>query len=173
MYEKHFVGYEYQERLVKKKYEPIYLDAYPNFGWFIEKYSESKQNPGKIILYMKRNRDMINHAEIKRLENKFEASMSKIIKIEDHTKLGPTIQACLIGILGTAAMAGAVCANNSGQLYFMILLGLIGFMGWALPYLFYKQQYQKKIEKKQPLIESEYDVIYDLTKRAHALSYLA
>lgn len=172
MNEKQFIGYEYQERLVKKKYEPIYMDAYPNFGWSIEKYSESKQAPGKVMLYMKRNRDLINRAEIKRLENKFEASMNEIIKSDNHNQLLPTMQACVVGIVGTASMAGSVFANNAGLLFLMIFLGIIGFIGWILPYFIYKSQYRKQKEKGQSFIESKYDAIYSVTKRAHELSYL-
>lgn len=148
------------------------MDAYPNFGWSIEKYSETKQNPGKVILYMKRNRDLINRVEIKRLENKLEACMNEIIKIENQNQLMPTVQACFIGVLGTAAMAGAVFANNMRLLYLMIFFGIIGFVGWILPYFIYKRQYSKKKESGQSLIESEYDAIYSVTKRAHELSYL-
>ena len=42
----------------------------------------------------------MNRIEIKRLENKFQATMNEIIKIEKRNQLIPTIQACLVGLLG-------------------------------------------------------------------------
>ena len=155
MYEKQFIGYEYQERVVEKKYEPVYLDAYPNFGWVIDQHHKSTQNPNNIMLHMKRNRDLVNRIEIKRLENKFQATMNEIIKIEKRNQLIPTIQACLVGLFGTALIVGAFFIHNVSSLY-----------------LIYKTQFEKRTHHNQDSVESKYDAIYDLTKRAHQLCYM-
>lgn len=172
MYEKQFIGYEYQERVVEKKYEPVYLDAYPNFGWVIDQHHKSTQNPNNIMLHMKRNRDLVNRIEIKRLENKFQATMNEIIKIEKRNQLIPTIQACLVGLFGTALIVGGFFIHSVSSLYLSLLFGLVGFIGWVLPYFIYKTQFEKRTHHNQDSVESKYDAIYDLTKRAHQLCYM-
>lgn len=49
---------------------------------------------------MEYNRDLVNRIEIKRLENKFQVTMNKIIKVKKRNHLISTIQACLVGFWG-------------------------------------------------------------------------
>lgn len=163
---KRFIGYEHREILIGKKYVDIYADAYPNFGWQVDILNAGKENHEKVLLKMKRNRKLVNQSELKRLQNKFESRMAGIKKLEMAKSLLPTVMACLIGIAGTALVAGAVFANDAGHTLMMIILGAIGIIGWVLPYLIFKMQLSKSIRKYQPLIDHEYDLIYQICEKS-------
>lgn len=171
MNERQFIGYEYRKLLVDKELSDVYMDAYPNFGWEVEIEGTAKGRPGKIQFSMKRNRKLLNMAELKRLQNKFEASMLNVERMEKRKKIVPTIQACLLGLVGTIFMAGAVFVDNAGYLLMTILLGIIGFCGWGLPVFLYKVQFQHASRKLQPLIDEEYDEIYKICEKAYGLSH--
>lgn len=62
------------------------------------------------MLHMEYNRDLVNRIEIKRLENKFQVTMNKIIKVKKRNQLISTIQACLVGFWGTTLLVEGVCS---------------------------------------------------------------
>ncbi len=171
MNKQQFIGYEYRKLLVDKEFSDVYIDAYPNFGWEVEMGGKSKERPNKVQFSMKRNRKLLNQAELKRLQNKFEASMSNVERMEKQKKLFPTIQACLLGLFGTVFMAGAVFAINAGFLLLMIFSGVLGLLGWILPLFLYRIQYGRASRRLQPLIDEEYDMIYIICEKAYGLSH--
>ncbi len=164
-----FIGYEYKEITVKRKMESVYSDGYTNFGWQLESTSAPVQSFDSITLKFKRDRKIRNKAELTRLQRQFEAGVGEIERLEFSRTVGASAVAYVIGIAGTAFMAGSVFAYLAGMLPLSILLAIPGFSGWVLPYFCYLKLHSKKTEQVMPLIDQKYDEIYEVCKNASSL----
>ena len=82
-----------------------------------------------------------------------------------------TVYALVIGILGTAFMAGSVFAvtAQSPNIILCILLAIPGFIGWITPYFVYKEIVKRQTGKVTQLIEEKYDEIYKICERGNKL----
>lgn len=176
--QKEFVGYEYKEVIADKSRVSLLVDGYENFGWEVdgnisEFYEECKnpQKQNKVILRLKRNRKIINKMELTRLQRNFESCVREIEMLEKSKTSSATMYALILGILGTAFMAGSTFAvtAQSPHIILCILLAIPGFLGWILPYFVYRRVIGKQTEKVTPLIEDKYDEIYEICKKGNRL----
>ena len=166
-----FVGYEYKEIIADQEKASMFLDAYINFGWVPDENIQSSRILGRSAIKLKRDRKILNKAELTRLQRHFEACMSEIDELE-RSKIQPaTIWAICIGLIGTAFLAGSVFAVTATPplIFLCIVLGIPGLIGWALPYFIFKKQMQKRVEKIAPLIDQKYDEIYEICEKGSRL----
>ena len=177
---KEFVGYEYKEVITDKGKASFLLDGYENFGWKLDRNisADSRENVNlqkqrKVILQLKRDRKMVNKMELTRLQRNFEACISEIEALEKSKTSAATMYALIIGVLGTAFMAGSTFAVTAQlpHVILCILLAIPGFIGWILPYFVYKKVIKKQTEKVTPLIEEKYDEIYSICEKGNKLLY--
>lgn len=177
---KEFVAYEYKEVCTDKSRISFLLDGYENFGW--EADGKIYENIGeninpyhqrKVILRLKRNRKLVNKMELTRLQRNFEACVNEIETLEKSKTSQATVSALIIGILGTAFMAGSTFAVTAQppQVILCIILAIPGFIGWLLPYFVYKRSVEKQTKKLTPLIEEKYDEIYEICEKGNKLPY--
>lgn len=178
-----FVGYEYKEVLAEGKNASFLIDGYENFGWELDenlsgKMSSPLENTNlpyqkKIIVRLKRNRKIVNKMELTRLQRNFEACIDEINKLEGNKTSKATVYALVLGILGTAFMAGATFAVTAQppHIILCILLSIPGFIGWILPYFLYKKLMEKQVKRMTPLIEEKYDEIYEICEKGNRLIY--
>lgn len=178
--QKEFVGYEYKEVIADKSRVSLLVDGYENFGWEVdgnisEFYEECKnpQKQNKVILRLKRNRKIINKMELTRLQRNFESCVREIEMLEKSKTSSATMYALILGILGTAFMAGSTFAvtAQSPHIILCILIAIPGFLGWILPYFVYRRVLGKQTEKVTPLIEDKYDEIYEICKKGNRLLF--
>lgn len=172
--EKHnrsFIGYEYKEITVKSEDVSMYIDCYENFGWIVAEEMSITGKPHYVTVRMKRDRKIINKMELTRLQRNFEACAHDLNSLQKAKASLATMWSLIIGITGTAFMAGSTFAvtHNPPIIWLCILLAIPGFMGWILPYFVYKLIFQKQTEKLQPLIEQKTEEIYDVCEKGHAL----
>lgn len=122
---------------------------------------------------MKRNRKIVNKVELTRLERNFEACVDEIEKLEKAKTSAATMYAIILGIIGTAFMAGSTFAVTAQPPHYIlcILLAVPGFLGWIFPYFLYKRIAGKQKEKILPLIEAKYDEIYEICEKGNKLLY--
>ena len=87
-------------------------------------------------LRMKRDRKLIHKMELTRLQRHFEACAKEIEVLEKSKTSVASAWAFVVGILGTAFMAGATFAvtHEPPMILLCIILAIPGFIGWALPY---------------------------------------
>ena len=167
---KNFVGYEYKEITTSREMEGVYADGYPNFGWKLDGVTPSAIGLSIINLKFKRDRKIRNKAELSRLQRQFEAGISEIGSLERSKTSSAFATAMTIGLIGTAFLAGATFAFVYAQMIpLMIILAIPGFIGWFLPYFLYKRGVSKKSGTVMPLIERQYDAIYELCEKGHTL----
>ena len=164
-----FMGYEYVEVFTSRDKEGVYVDAYQNFGWQLEGSSVPLFSSNTVSLKFKRDRKIVNKAELTRLQRQFESNMKEIEKLEQSKTTTAFIAAMCIGIAGTAFMAGSVFAFLATMIPLCIALAAPAFIGWVLPYFSFLRLKSKRIETVTPLIDQQYDAIYDVCAKAHTL----
>lgn len=166
-----FVGYEYKSVTVKRDMADLYTDCFPSFGWALEGKVPSLDWVTSVTLKFKRDWKIINKMELTRLQREFESHTNEIHKLEISKILGASTAAYVIGILGTAFMAGATFAFLADMIALCIILAVPAFIGWIIPYFCYRRIIAKKTERVTPLIEQQYDAIYETCEKATALLY--
>lgn len=165
-----FVGFEYKGVTVKRDMVDLYADCFPSFGWILEGKNPSLTQTS-VTLKFKRDRKIINKMELTRLQREFESHAREIEKLDVSKNVGAATVSCIIGILGTAFMAGATFAFLAEMIPLCIILAVPAFIGWIAPYFCYRCICAKKTEKITPLIEQQYDAIYEACEKANNLLY--
>ena len=179
---KDYIGYEYKSVTVYEDKVSLYLDAYENFGWIPDDSPSSRlhvglvtlpkiQLGGMVTLKLKRDRKIVNKAELTRLQQHFEACMDEIASLENSKTRNATINSLIVALIGTAFIAGSVFAvtNEPPLILLCVLLGIPGIIGWALPYHLYKMFLRKRAATIEPLIEQKYDDIHDICEKGNSL----
>lgn len=175
--EKAFVGYDYKEIIVPEEQVSMYLDCYENFGWMPEEnaYSSEKQVTIRgfrhLKVQLKRDRKIANKMELTRLQRNFEACAHEIEVLEGSKTRLPIIMALVVGVIGTAFMAGSVFAvtHEPPIIWLCVLLAIPGFLGWIVPYFLYRHLFEQEKKKYDPLIEEKLDEIYQICEKGHSL----
>jgi 5-bromo-4-chloroindolyl phosphate hydrolysis protein len=72
----------------------------------------------------------------------------------------------IIGVVGTSFLAGAVFSFLAKLIPLFILLTVIGLIGCALPYFIYNKIREKKTLEVNPLIDRQFDIIYETCEKA-------
>ena len=168
------IVYDYKEVTVEPNHASMILGGYENFGWqpdgnFTEKQNRSEQS--RTLIRMKRDRKIINKAELTRLQRNFESCMEQIASLEHSKTSAATMTALIIGVIGTAFMAGSTFAVTAPSPYITlsIVLAVPGFIGWIAPYFLYKRMVKKQEDKVESLIEDKLDEIYEICEKGSHL----
>ena len=178
-----YVGYEYREISVPRKYASLCLDSYPCFGW---EEDPNQGRPGRRrgpaipaapgpkemeTLCFRRARSISGKAELTRLQRNFDSCVAELKALERAKRTQGMIAALTVGILGTALIAGSTFAavSTPPNLWLMILLAVPGFLGWILPYFLYRAMVRRKTVQIEPLIEQTYDEINDICQKGSRL----
>lgn len=169
MSEKRFVGYEYTNITVKRSVADLYEDSYENFGYMLESTNDIPGKIDSVSMKFKRDRKIINKAELTRLQRNFNACVNDILALEKSKYMFAATIAYVIGIIGTAFMAGSVFCVTSELILPCIILAIPAFIGWITPYIIYSKIVKKKTAEIDPLIDEKYDDIYDICKKANEL----
>jgi hypothetical protein len=165
-----FVAYEYKEVTTTRDMEGIYTDNYPSFGWQLDGITPSVFGLSTITIRFKRDRKIRNKAELSRLQRQFEAGIAEINNLEKSKTTSAFIVAMTVGLIGTALMAGATFAFIFAEMIpLMIILAVPGFIGWIVPYFLYRKVSIKRSATVVSLIEKQYDDIYEVCEKGHAL----
>lgn len=166
-----FNRYEYKEVTVKGENRSLYLDCYENFGWFADENVPAREKSNQWILNLKRDRKIVNKAELTRLQRHFEACIAEIAALEKLKTRRAALWAGGIGTAGTVCMAGSTFAVTATPplVWLCGVLAVPGFAGWILPYFMFKRIAAKQKKKLEPLIEAKYEEIYGICQKGHSL----
>lgn len=178
-----YVGYEYREISVPRKYASLCLDSYPCFGW---EEDPNQGRPGRRrspaipaapgpkemeTLCFRRARSISGKAELTRLQRNFDSCIAELRALERSKTTRAAAAALTAGVLGTAFMAGSTFAAVSTPpvVWLTILLAIPGFLGWILPYFLYRAMVRWKAAQIEPLMEQKYDEINEICERGSRL----
>lgn len=166
-----FIGYEYKEISATGERAAFYLDCYESFGWAPDERSQGSGPASRGRLVLKRERKIMNKMELTRLQRHFEACMDEIRALEKSKTTNATIWAIVVGLIGTAFMAGATfAAVHVPPLYGLCaVLAVPGFTGWTAPYFLYQKLAAKRSKIVAELVEQKYDEIYELCGQGNRL----
>lgn len=165
--EVNYIGYEYMELSAQSDRISMYLDGYLSFGWIADDNVPQAKNSIKL----KRDRKIINKMELTRLQRHFEACMDEIKALEKAKASRATMLSIIVGVVGTAFLAGSVFAvtHQPPMILLTILLGIPGIIGWVLPIFLYRMALRRDAAKMTPLIEAKYDEIYEICEKGSKL----
>ncbi|MCM1182592.1 MAG: hypothetical protein NC337_04365 [Roseburia sp.] len=175
--QKNFIGYEYKELAADSDRVSLLLDGYESFGWEIDGNLQEERRGAdagrKVVVHLKRNRKLVNKAELTRLQRNFESCVSEIDALERSKTAAAAMYAIVFGIVGTAFMAASTFAVTAQPPHYIlcILLAIPGFVGWICPYFLYNRKVRKQTERLTPLIEKKYDEIYEICEKGSKLLY--
>jgi phosphate/sulfate permease len=113
----------------------------------------------------------MNKMELTRLQRNFEFCLKEIYNLEQSKTSQATMYALVIGILGTAFMAGSVFAitAQTPRIILSIILAIPAIAGWVLPYFLYHNIVRKRTQKVAALIEEKQDEIYEICEKGNKL----
>ena len=168
---KNYIGYDYKTITVDSEKASMYADAYENFGWMPDEPTQVKQFAGAATLKLKRDRKILNKTELTRLQRHFESCMDEIAAHENSKTVRATIYSIIIGLVGTAFLAGSVFAVTAEppMILLCVLLGVPGLIGWAAAYPLYNFFVNKRAAEVMPLIEKKYDEVHEICEKGSAL----
>ena len=168
---KEYIGYEYKTINIDSEKASMYLDAYKNFGWISDDSLPTRSMIGMITIKLKRDRKILNKAELTRLQQHFEACMDEIASLEKSKEMKATVFSIIVGLIGTAFLASSVFAvtNEPPMILLCVILGIPGLIGWALPYFVFKALVKKRMIEVTPLIEQKYDEAHEICEKGNAL----
>ena len=160
-----YVAYEYKEIKASGERAALLMDCYQSLGW----EAENGTAPGRIML--RRSRKIMNKAELTRLQRNFEACIEEIDTLQKSKKSKATAVSILIGLIGTAFMAGSVFAVTAQQpvIWLCVLLAIPAFGLWALAPILYPRMVAKRTSIVNELIEQKYDEIYTICEKGSKL----
>lgn len=172
-----FSSYDYKTVFTDGDNASFLIDAYKTFGWEPDKndavipHKSIGASEKNITLHLKRNRKIINKAELTRLQRNFEACLKDIAMLKKQRTAKATAFALICGLIGTAFMAGSTFAVTAEppHIALCVILAVPGIAGWILPYFIYKYFKAKETVRTEPIIESKLDEIYTLCERGSDL----
>jgi len=157
---------EYLEISVKSDLVQLCSDCYHALGWTV---INSSSGIDSVKLKLQRDRKIKNRVALCDLQRKCEDAFINIEKLESSKTAKAMALSLGVGIAGTVFMAGATFAFLANLIPLCIVLAIPGFSGWGLPYFLYKKNVKKSTDRVNPLIESNYDVIYEACEKASQL----
>ncbi len=174
-----YIAYEYKELIVDADRTSLWLDAFENFGWEIDSregvtnttiQNHNSKIVSKTVIHLKRNRKIVNKAELTRLQRNFEACMREIDALERSKTAKATAYSIIAGVLGTAFLAGSVMAMTMKEysiqmMVLSVILAIPGIIGWIVPYFIYRRIVSKQSVRINDLIEQKYDEIYEICEK--------
>lgn len=160
-----YVAYEYKEIEAKGERAALLMDCYQSLGWEVER----ENFPGKIML--RRSRKIVNKAELTRLQRNMEACIAEIDTLQKTKTSKASIISLVIGLIGTAFMAGSVFAVTSTPpvIWLCILLAVPAFALWALAPILYPRMVANRTKVVNELIEQKYDEIHTTCEKGSGL----
>lgn len=178
-----YITYDYKDVDVEESRFSFFVDAYASFGWEIDENAMAQERNGhypeglphgrRIRLHLKRERKIMNKAELTRLQRNFESCMQEVDKLERSKIANASVWALSVGMIGTAFMAGSVFAVTAQPPHILlcILLAIPAFVGWITPYFIYKRIVAENTRRITPFMEAKYNEMYELCEKGGKLLY--
>lgn len=113
----------------------------------------------------------MNKMELTRLQRNMEACVAEIDALQKEKTSRASIVSLVLGLIGTAFMAGSVFAVTATPpiVWLCILLALPAFTLWILAPILYPRMVAKRTKVINELIEQKYDEIYAICENGSKL----
>lgn len=169
-----YVAYEYLTVQADRDLELLYKDTYRSFGWIIEATTAGPlgggtPNPTMVTLKLKRDRRLRNRPLVNELQRRAENALAAIRDLEKSRTSTAVATALGIDIVGSAFLAGSVFAIEAGLWLLSVPLGAVGLLGWLTGWLAHGKVKARKTAQTAPLIDQQYDILYNASDQAARL----
>lgn len=164
-----FIAYEYDTVQVPRDKEALYRDTYAAFGWTVDSYETGAMGAHAMTLKLKRDRTLRSRPVLLELQRSAETALRSISNLERSRTTLASVWAMSIGVVGAALLGGSVFALEGGLGVLMVILGAVGIIGWILPWFVHRTLKSRRTAQVVPLIDREYDIVYDACTRAASL----
>lgn len=158
--------YEYLDVNVKQNLVQLCSECYHALGWNV---IGTNFRIDTVTIKLQRSRKIKNRVALCELQRKCEDAFISIEKLERSLTIKATAISIGIGITGTLFIVCSVFVYLAFMIPLSIILAIPGYIGWVLPYFLYKKNVKKNALKTNPMIESNYDVIYKACEKASQL----
>ncbi|MFT4110896.1 hypothetical protein [Propionicimonas sp.] len=169
-----YVAYEYLTVQAGRDLEALYKDTYRGFGWIVETstagvLSGGTPNPNQVTIKLKRDRRIRNRPLVNELQRKAENALEAIRDLESSRTSAAVATALGFGVIGSGLLAGSVFAIQADLWLLSIPLGMVGLLGWLAGYLAHGKVRTRKTAQTAPLIDQQYEIVYDACDQAARL----
>jgi hypothetical protein len=100
------------------------------------------------------------------LQRKCQSALENIDRLERSKGVAAFTVAMVIGIIGCALLAGSVFAAGAESWVLCFVLGIPGLLVCLVGYLAHSRIYSRKSRSVAPLIDREYEVVYETSEQA-------
>ena len=109
--------------------------------------------------------------ELTRLQRNFDGCVLEIERLEQSKTTIAAIAAIIVGLIGTAFMAGSVFAITAQppDVALCTVLAVPAFIGWIAPFFICKAVWYKQTERVAELIEVKYDELHEICEKGSRL----
>ena len=147
------------------------MDGYESLGWELDERRQPDTMAGKVTLHLRRNRKILNKMELTRLQRNLEACFAEIGKLQERPTSTATMASLVVGMVGTAFMAGATFAVVATPpiVWLCVLLAVPGFAGWLAAYPLFKQTLANVKVRTEPLLDKKYEEMAEVCQKGRAL----
>lgn len=168
-----YIGYDYKTITADSGRVPMLLDSYANFGWAPNAAIPELRRGTVVVLNLRRERNILNKAELTRLQQHFEACVDAIDTLENSRVRTATIYSLAAGLVGVALVAGSVFMVTSEPplILLCVLLGAPGLVCWAAAYPIFRGIREKRTAETVQLIEQKYDEMHEICAKGNNLIY--
>lgn len=165
------ITYDYKTVRTSRTMEAMLTDAYQNLGWELTNTTMAEGSLNSVNVSFKRNRKIENKMELNKLQEKIDATLSNLTKLQSKKKSAGVPEGVTVGCIGALTFGGgmsmALTLTGVGFMVGGIVLGVVGIGIGLLGWLTHNKIQKKKLSKIEPLIESEYDKLSDLCEQAN------
>ena len=164
-----FSTYEYKTVRVSRDHYSYYLDSYKNFGWVQDDNYPTRKTDTEI--HLKRDKKIINKAELTRLQAQFEACVDEIATLEKSKAKFANVFTTLCAVLGTVLLTGSVFAVTKEPpiVWLCALLGAPGIVILCLTAKIHNVVEEKQNKKIEPFINEKYNEIDMICEKGYSL----
>ena len=166
-----YVGYDYKVVSADLDKAAMVINSLGYFGWVPDEVIPQKQTSERVTVTMKRDRKIVNRAELTRLQQHFEACVDEIAVLEKSPVQRGTLAAIVAGLVGCIFLAGSVFAVTAEppQILWCVLLGFPGLLAWILTLPMCRRFTQRRRAEVTPLIDGKHDEIQEICRRGNTL----
>lgn len=168
------VTYEYKTVRVKRELETALTDAYETLGWEVTNTVMAEGTLSQVNVSFKRNRKIEHKMELNRLQEKMDASLANIDKLQKNRKSAGVPEGITTGVVGALVLGGGMsmcmCLTGIGFMIGGIAIGVVGIGLGLLGWLVHNKVQKKKLAKIEPILESEFNKLSDLCEEANNIN---
>lgn len=167
------ITFDYKTVRVNRTMEAMLTDAYETLGYEVTNTQMAEGSLNQINVSFKRDRKIKNKVELLKVQQKIDASLTNINKLQNEKKNAGVPEGITVGVLGCLTLGGGMsmvmCLEGIGFMIGGIALGIVGIGIGLLGWLTHNKVQKKKLEKLEPVYQSELDKFSDLCEEANKL----